>query len=183
MGEAPEPPARIRSALGHPASPAGDLVPASGSTLEILQAWKIDLGDEPDLGALRKMRGQVDTVAFAARFRQEVRSANDPHRRAEAVQAVEDLIHRIGDLAADRGWQSGLIDALGLAGGGTMMGGALVAAATAPFSVLALGPALFGGALIWLGSSRSRRVRLESRALQDVETALRRLISDLPKEP
>lgn len=163
--------------------PSGELVPHGQSAQDVLAAWVDRLGDEPGLDILRRMRAQLASDTFVVAVRREAREINDPERRAELGRVAFALVHRLSDLAASRTSDAGAIEIVGLGGGSALFGGSMVAALTMTFPLFAVVPAAAGGLATFIGLLRARQVRQEARVLQDLETALRRIISALPEEP
>jgi hypothetical protein len=109
---------------------------------------RVEFRGRPDVNTLRALRRRVDDPAFASAVREYYhRLHNDPSVRIEFLAALQDLLRTAQDHKSDLNYAASQIGAIGIGGGVGLIGGSIVAVATAAFPIVAVIPIL-GGAVM-----------------------------------
>lgn len=104
--------------------------------------------DRPNLDVLKGVRQRIDDPAFASAITEfSTRGHNDPSVRIDFKKALRSLLRAAQDRKSDLDYEATQVGRIGIGGGVGLVGGSVVAAATAAFPIVVLIPVL-GGAVV-----------------------------------
>jgi len=132
------------------------------NVLELLEEFERIIDGSPNIDALKMIRETLDDKVFGYELVRYAKEINDPDSRNDLLSRIRHLQRRIEDRREDRNYQKEQAVHIGVVGGVGLIGGSIVAAASATFPVIVLIP-IFGG--LWMafsGYSGGRRLSQEA---------------------
>ena len=147
---------------------------------EVVDELTEQFSDRPDLETLRAVRQRLDNPAFASAVREYYdRRHNDPSLRIEFKDSLQKLLRIVQDHKSDLDYDAVQVGAIGVGGGIGLVGGGVVAAASAAFPIIVLVPIVGGAVMAGMAFFSGRVLNRERTALEHISTSVGRIIENL----
>jgi hypothetical protein len=147
---------------------------------EAVEELTEQFSDRPDLRTLRAVRRRVDNPAFASAIREYYnRRHNDPSVRIEFKDSLQRLLRLVQDHKADLDYDATQVGAIGIGGGIGLVGGGVVAAASAAFPIIVLVPIIGGAVMAGIAFVSGKALNRERTALEHISTQVGEIVDNL----
>jgi hypothetical protein len=142
----------------------------------LLDEFERLIGGSPDIDALKLIRETLDDAAFGAELVRYLKAINDPDILNKNLRRIRHLKRDIQDRSEDRNYQKEQAVQFGVVGGVGLIGGSIVAAASATFPFIVLIPICGGAWMAFSGYFGGRRLNQECQVYRHLSERLDELL-------